>query len=83
MCGRKLAFFQEFFSGGGAKFIVMQISFVMLIFLLFPDQISGRGQTASGGRPLPPCGRKPGRRDSWSETMTIDDYAEDDRLREV
>ena len=26
---------QEFLSGGGAKFIVMQISFVMLIFLLF------------------------------------------------
>ena len=42
---------------GGAKSIVMQISFVML---LFSDQISGRGksfqggQTASGGRPLPP-----------------------------
>ena len=46
----------------GAKSIVMQISFVMLLFL---DQISGRGksfqggQTASGGHPLPPCGRKP------------------------
>ena len=40
----------------------MQISFVMLIFLLFSVQISGggkvseRGQTASGGGP---CGRKP------------------------
>ena len=39
----------------------MQISFVMLIFLLFSDQISGggakvskgRGQTASGGCPPP------------------------------
>ena len=51
-----LAFFQQF---RGAKSIVMQISFVMLIFLLFSDQISG-GQTASGGVPLPPpCGRKP------------------------
>ena len=54
-----LAFFQEFFQGG--KSIVMQISFVML---LFSDQISGggkslQGQTASGGVPLPPCGRKP------------------------
>ena len=51
-----LAFFQEFFQE--AKSIVMQISFVMLIFLLFLNQISGggqkslRGQTASGGRPL-------------------------------
>ena len=41
----------------GAKSIVMQISFVMLIFLLFSDQISGgakvsEGGTASGGRPL-------------------------------
>ena len=41
---------------GGAKSIVMQISFVML---LFSNQISGRsksfqgGQTASGGRPPP------------------------------
>ena len=57
----KLAFFQEIFSKGGeAKFIVMQISYVTLIFLLFSDQISGggqkslRGQTASGGLPLPP-----------------------------
>ena len=49
-----LAFFQDFFGG---ESIVMQISFVMLIFLLFSDQISGRkslrGKTASGG-PLPP-----------------------------
>ena len=45
----------------------MQISFVMLIFLLFLDQISGgqkslRGQTALGGGGAPPaplCGRKP------------------------
>ena len=41
---------------GGAKSIVMQISFVMLLFL---DQNSGRGksfqggQTASGGTPCP------------------------------
>ena len=33
-----------FFKGGGVKFIVMQISFVMLIFLLFSDQISGERQ---------------------------------------
>ena len=38
----------------------MQISFVMLIFLLFSDQISGRAkvsegeQTALGGRPSAP-----------------------------
>ena len=32
-------FFQEFFQG--AKSIVMQICFVMLIFLLFSEQISG------------------------------------------
>ena len=48
----KLAFFQEFFPGGRAK------SIVMLIFLLFSDQILGVGgkvtegrQTASGGGP--------------------------------
>ena len=33
-----LAFFQDLFSGGS---IVMQVSIVMLIFLLFSDQISG------------------------------------------
>ena len=48
------------FQGGGAKSIVMQISFVMLIFPLFSDQISGGakvsegGQTASGGGGRPP-----------------------------
>ena len=41
-----------FFQGRGAKSIVMQIYFVMLIFLLFSDQISG-GQTASRGAPRP------------------------------
>ena len=56
-----LAFFQEFFARG-EKSIVVQISFVLLIFLLFSDQISG-GKSPSGenclrGRPLPPCGRK-------------------------
>ena len=51
------------FSGGGAKSIVMQISFVTLLLL---DQILGRGKVFKGrgnclrGRPLPPCGRKPG-----------------------
>ena len=40
------------------KSIVMQISFVMLIFLLFSDQISGR-KVAEGGRPPPPPRRKP------------------------
>ena len=41
----------------GAKSIVMpimQISFVMLIFLLFSDQILGGGKLAQGGRPCPP-----------------------------
>ena len=51
---KHLAFFWDFFSGGGAKSIVMQICFVML---LFSDQISGRGKSFQGGRP---CGRKPG-----------------------
>ena len=60
-----LTFFLPGIFSGGAKSIVMQISFVMLIFLLFSDQISGggkvsEGQTASGGHPLPSCGRKPG-----------------------
>ena len=40
-----LAFFREFFSGGGAKSIAMQISVDVLTFLLFPDKILG-GQTA-------------------------------------
>ena len=38
-----LDFFQEFFRGGES--IVMQISIVMLIFLLFSDQISGGGKS--------------------------------------
>ena len=44
----------------GAKSIVMQISFVMLIFLLFLDQISGGAKVSKGGKlpqggtPLPP-----------------------------
>ena len=44
----------------------MQISFVMLIFLLFSDQISEGGQKSPrganclSGRPHPPRGRKPG-----------------------
>ena len=43
----------------GVKSIVMQISFVMLILLLFSDQISRgqkspRGQTAAGSAPCPP-----------------------------
>ena len=52
---------RNFFRGGGGggrtKSITMQISFVMLIFLLFSNKISGGeafdgGQTASGGRLL-------------------------------
>ena len=46
----------------GGKSIAMQISFVMLIFLLFSDQIAGRGQKFLGGTAsgrAPPCGRKP------------------------
>ena len=55
--GVELTFFQEFFQG--AKSIVMQISFVMLIFLLFSDQILG-GEVSEGENCLPaPCGRKP------------------------
>ena len=47
----------------GAKSIVMQISFVMLIFLLFSDQISG-GKVSEGGKlpqegaPCPPLCKK-------------------------
>ena len=55
-----LAFFQEFFQG--VKPIVMQISFVLLFFLLFLDQISGgsiRGGKLPWGCPLSPCGGKP------------------------
>ena len=42
---------------GGPKSIVMQIYFIMLIFLLLSDQISGGkslwgGQTTSGGAPV-------------------------------
>ena len=40
------------FFHGGAKSIVMQISFVMLIFLLFSDQISGGTKSVrEGGLP--------------------------------
>ena len=47
------------FFGGGTKSIVRQISFVMLIFLLFSDQISGGRSLRGGanwfrGRPCPP-----------------------------
>ena len=49
-----LAFFQKFFRG---ESIVMHISFVMLIFILFSDQISG-GKLPQGSAPFP-CGRKP------------------------
>ena len=38
---RSLAFFQGFFSGGES--IVMQISFVILIFLLLSNQFFGGG----------------------------------------
>ena len=60
LCGNNiviiLAFFWEFFQGW-AKSIVMQISFVML---LFSDQILGKGKSFQGeGAPCPPCGRKP------------------------
>ena len=40
----------------GAKSIVMQISFVLLIFLLFSDQISGGQKSLRGAN----CGAKPG-----------------------
>ena len=38
----------------GAKSIVMQISFVMLIFYCFRTKFRGEGQTAKGECPLPP-----------------------------
>ena len=45
-----MAFFQEFFSGG-LKSIVKQIYIVMLIFILFLDQIpeGAKGEFFSGG----------------------------------
>ena len=55
-------FLRGIFSGG-AKSIVMQISFVMPIFLLFLDQISGGAKVSEGANCLrgrPPCERKPG-----------------------
>ena len=48
-----LAFFRGFFQE--VKSIVMQISFVMLLFL---DQIAGGGGNCLR-EGLPPCGRKP------------------------
>ena len=60
----KAGFLPGIFSGGD-KSIAMQISFVMLIFLLFSDQILGGQKSPRGGklpqvgRPLAPCGRKP------------------------
>ena len=45
---------RNFFQGGGAKSIVMQIS---IVILLFSDQISGRGKSFQrGAPPLPPVG---------------------------
>ena len=44
VCG----FLLGIFSGGGAKSIVMQISFAMLIFLLFLNKILGRGKLLEG-----------------------------------
>ena len=49
MCGT--GFLPGIFFGGGAKSTVMQISFVMLIFLLFLDQISGGGVSEGGKLP--------------------------------
>ena len=44
-------FLPGIFSGARAKSIVMKIPFVVLIFLLFSDQISGGGgQTASNSK---------------------------------
>ena len=45
-----LAFFQDFFQG--ATSIVIQISIVLLIFLLFSDQISGGGEFLREDKPL-------------------------------
>ena len=51
-------FLPGIFRGGGAKSIVIQISFVMLIFLLFSDQISGGvsegDKLPQGAPPAPP-----------------------------
>ena len=46
-----LAFFQESFQGG--KIYCYANFFVMLIFLLFSDQISGAGAKVSEGSKLP------------------------------
>ena len=47
--------------GGGAKSIVMQISFVMLIFLLGGAKVSEGGKLLLWGHspPSSPCGRNP------------------------
>ena len=52
-------FLPGFSQGGGARSIVMQMSFVMLNFLLFSDQISGDkslrvGANCLRGAPPPP-----------------------------
>ena len=52
-----LAFFKEFFQEG-AKSIVMQIPFLMLIFLLVLDHISGGQKSPRGGK-LPQGGAPP------------------------
>ena len=44
----------RFFQGGGAKSTVMQISTVMLIFLLFSDKSLGPQKSLSGAPA--PCG---------------------------
>ena len=50
-----LTFLQDFFwEGGEAKYIVLQISIVMLIFLLFSDQILKGVQSLQGGTLPPP-----------------------------
>ena len=45
----KLAFFQEFFFGGGAKSIVTHISIIMLILLCFRTKFLERGKSLWGG----------------------------------
>ena len=44
-----MAFFQEFFRGGGKMYCYANF-FVMLIFLLFSDQISGEAKSPRGLR---------------------------------
>ena len=66
MEGQRLAFLQEFFQGG-AKSIVMQVSFVMLIFYCYRTRFQGGAKVSEGASCL--RGRLPveeSQAESWS-----------------